>query len=61
MNFGRKRRVVEATDHPVHLVLAFRPYLELGEQFGPVHRLPIIMKDGRSVQWLGENLAAVVA
>ncbi len=61
MDLGRERGVVEVTDHPVRLVLAFCPQLELLELFSSVHGLPVVMKDGHGVQWFGEYLAAVVA
>ncbi len=61
VNLSRERGVVEVMDHPVCLILAFCPQLELLELFSSVHWLPVIMEDGCSVQWLGEYLAAVVA
>ncbi len=61
MDFGRKRGVIEVTDHSIRLVLAFCPQLELLELFSSVYGLPVIVKDGRGIQWLGKNLAAVVA
>src|SRR6266702_1866003 len=60
VNFHGKRGVVEATDHLVHLFLSFHPYLELLQLLRLVHRLPIIVEDGHSVQWLGEDLVAVI-
>jgi len=61
MDLGRERGVIEATDHLVHLVLAFRPQLELLELFSSVYGLPVIVKDGHGIQRLGEYLAAVIA
>ncbi len=60
MDLSCKQGIVEVTDHPVHLVFAFLSQLELLELFSPVHGLPIVMKDGRGIQRLGEQLAAVV-
>ncbi len=61
MDFHFKRGVVEVMDHSVRLILAFCPYLEHFELLSPVHRLPIIVEDGRGVQGLGVHLVAVIA
>ncbi len=60
MDFRRKRRVVEATDHSICLVLAFHPQLERFKLLSLVHRLPIVVKDGCGVQGLGVHLVTVV-
>src|SRR6266702_3330535 len=52
MDLGCERGVVEAMDHPVRLVLTFRPQFELLKLFSSVHRLPIVVEDGSSVQQL---------
>ncbi len=49
MDLGFKRGVVEATDHSVCLVLAFRPQLERLELFSLVYWLPVVVEDGRGV------------
>src|SRR6266702_4571339 len=61
MNFGSERGVVEATNHSVRLVLAFRPLLEQLKLLSSVHGLPIIVEDGRGVQGFCVYLVAVVA
>ena len=60
VNFGFKRRVVEATDHSIGLVLAFCPQLERLELFSSVYWLPVIVEDGCGVQRFGVHLAAVI-
>ncbi len=60
VNLSRERRVVEATDHSIGLVLAFRPQLERLKLFSSVYRLPVVMEDGCSVQRFGINLVAVI-
>src|SRR6266702_2434856 len=60
MDFSLERGVVEATDHSIGLLLAFRPHLEHLELWSSVHRLPIIVVDGRGVQRLGVHLVTIV-
>src|SRR6266702_957307 len=60
MDFSLERRVVEATEHSISLFLAFRPQLERFELWSSVHRLPIVVEDGRGIQRLGVHLVAIV-
>src|SRR6266702_2292815 len=61
MHLGLKRRVVEATDHSIGLVLSFRPQLERLELFSSVHGLAVVVEYGRGIQRLGVDLVAVVS
>src|SRR6266702_1637397 len=61
MDFSLERGVVEATDHSIGLLLTFRPQFERFELWSSVHRLPIVMEDGCSVQRLGVHLVAIVS
>src|SRR6266702_7954452 len=49
VDFSLKRRVFEATEVSVGLLLTFRPQLERFELWSSVHRLPIIVVDGCGV------------
>src|SRR6266571_8637229 len=60
MDFGSERGVVEATDHSVRLVLAFRPLLEHLELLGSVYGLPVVVEDGCGVQGFRKHLVAIV-
>ncbi len=60
MDFGSERGVVEATNHSVCLVLAFRPLLEHLKLLGSVHRFPVVMEDGRGVQGFRIHLVTIV-
>src|SRR6266702_4574664 len=60
VDFRRERGVVEATNHSIGLLLAFRPQLERFELRSSIHRLPIVMKDRRGIQRLGVYFVAVV-
>src|SRR6266702_522979 len=51
---------MEAVKHTVHLFLSFSIHLKHLQLLCPVHRLAVIMEDGRGVQGLGVYLVTVV-